>query len=103
MVVDHRTYTFRPGTVQKWIKKYVSAGLPVQRRYLGRMAGFYTTQIGNLHQVVLIWEYESLADMEARRARMLEDSEWKIYMDEVWAMNAIETQETSILKPIQLG
>jgi hypothetical protein len=103
VIVDHRTYTFRPGTVQKWIKKYVSAGLPVQRRYLGRMVGFYTTQIGNLHQVVLIWEYESLADMEARRARMADDPEWKIYLDEVWAMSAIEIQDTKILKPIPLS
>jgi len=73
------------------------------RRHLGRLAGFYTTQVGNLHQVVLIWEYESLADMEQKRARMLEDPEWSAYMDEVWAMNAIESQETRILKPIPLA
>ena len=27
MIVEHRTYTFRPGTVDGWLKKYEAEGL----------------------------------------------------------------------------
>ena len=34
MIVEHRTYTFRPGTVDGWLKKYEAEGLPIQKRHL---------------------------------------------------------------------
>ncbi len=98
MIADHRTYTLRPGTVPAWLKKYETEGLPVQRRHLGHLVGIYTTEIGNLHQVVLIWGYASLADRDQRREAMNADPAWQKYMAEIWAMNAIESQEIKILK-----
>ena len=29
MILEHRMYTFKPGTVDKWMKKYEAEGLPV--------------------------------------------------------------------------
>ena len=29
MIVEHRSYTFRPGTVDGWLKKYQTEGLPI--------------------------------------------------------------------------
>ena len=40
MIVEHRTYTFRPGTVDGWLKKYETEGLPIQTRRLGASSGF---------------------------------------------------------------
>ena len=70
MIVEHRTYTFRPGTVDGWLEKYQAEGLPIQKRHLGRFVGLYVSEIGRLHRIVLIWAYESLADREKRRAAM---------------------------------
>ena len=70
MIVEHRTYTFRPGTVDGWLKKYEAEGLPIQKRHLGRFVGLYVSEIGRLHRIVLIWAYQSLADREQRRAAM---------------------------------
>ncbi len=33
MILEHRTYTFKPGTVEMWLKKYQTEGLPIQRRH----------------------------------------------------------------------
>ena len=33
MILEHRTYTFKPGTVDKWVKKYQADGLPVQQTH----------------------------------------------------------------------
>ena len=51
MIVEHRTYTFRPGTVDGWLKKYETEGLPIQKRHLGRFIGLYVSEIGRLHRI----------------------------------------------------
>jgi hypothetical protein len=99
MILEHRTYTFKPGTVDKWLKKYEAEGLAIQKRHLNRFLGAYVTEIGHLHQMVLMWSYDSLADREARRAKMSADPEWKKYIGDVWAMDAIQQQDVKIMNP----
>ncbi len=36
MIIEHRTYTFKPGTIDGWLEKYQSEGLPIQKRHLGQ-------------------------------------------------------------------
>ena len=83
----------------RWLKKYETEGLRIQRRHLGRFLGMFTTEIGNLHQIVFLWGYDSLADRETRRAAMADDPQWQKYMEELWAMDAIQAQEIKILRP----
>lgn len=99
MIIDHRTYKFRPGTIEKWLEKYESEGLPIQRQHLGEFVGIFTTEVGNLHEVVFMWAYESLADREARRAQMAADPAWKAFIQEVWELDAIVEQNIKILRP----
>ena len=99
MLVEHRTYRFRPGTMAAWLRKYETEGLPIQKRHLGTPLGFFTTEIGNLHEAVMLWGYDSLDDRERRRAAMSADPAWQRYIGEIWAMNAIESQESKILRP----
>jgi hypothetical protein len=99
LFVEHRTYTLKPGMVARWLKKYESDGLPLQRKHLGRPLGFFTTEFGNLHQVILMWGFDGLDDRDRRRAAMNADPAWQKYMAEIWEMGAIEAQESRILKP----
>ena len=99
MVIEHRTYTFRPGTVTGWMAKYETEGLPIQKRHLGRFVGLYVSEIGRLHTIVLIWAYDSLADREARRAAMYADPEWTKFIASVWALDAIMAQDVMIMNP----
>jgi hypothetical protein len=99
MIVEHRTYTFRPGTVDSWMKKYEAEGLPVQKKHLNRFLGLYVSEIGHLHTTVLMWGYDSLADREARRAAMYADPEWQKFIGEIWALNAIQSQDVMIMNP----
>ena len=99
MIVEHRTYTFRPGTVDGWMKKYETQGLPVQKRHLNHFLGLYVSEIGRLHTTVLMWGYDSLADREARRAAMYADPEWQQFISEVWELDAIQSQDVMIMNP----
>ncbi|MCB1488684.1 MAG: NIPSNAP family protein [Bauldia sp.] len=99
MFVEHRTYTFRPGTLAPWLRKYEGEGLDIQKRHLGTFLGLFTTEFGNTHQVVILWGWESLDDRDRRRAAMNADPDWQAYIGAIWEMNAIETQEVKILRP----
>lgn len=99
MIIEHRLYTFRPGTIDAWREKYEREGLPVQKRHLNRYVGLYVSEIGRLHTTVLIWAYDSLADREARRAAMYADPEWQSFIRSVWALDAIQSQDVMIMNP----
>ncbi|MDE0511395.1 MAG: NIPSNAP family protein [Gammaproteobacteria bacterium] len=99
MIIDHRTYTFLPGTLKRWLAKYETEGLPIQKKHLGEFLGLFTTEVGNLHQVVFMWGYESMGDRERRRAKMETDPEWQKFIEEIWSMGIIQVQEIKFLRP----
>lgn len=103
MIIDHRTYTFKPGTIHKWLHKYRCEGLSIQKRYLGKFLGMFTTEVGNLHQVVFMWGYESQGDREARRANMEADPEWQKFIQEIWDLEAIQEQNIKMLRPVEFS
>ena len=99
MIIEHRTYSFRPGTLEGWLAFYQTEGLPIQERHLGQLLGVYVSEIGRLHQVVLIWAYANLAEREARRSAMSADPAWQAYIRAVWELDAILTQDVMVMKP----
>jgi hypothetical protein len=101
MIVDHRTYTVAHGRMKEYLEQYERLGLPVQLRHLGRLIGFFVSDIGPLNQVVHLWAYDSIADREARRARMAEDPEWQAYLKVNAGM--FVQQEIKILKPTRFS
>ena len=99
MIVEHRTYTFRPGTVEGWRKLYEGEGLAIQKRHLNRFLGLYISEIGRLNTIVLMWGYDNLADREAQRTTMYADPAWRDFMAKVTALNAIQSQDDMIMDP----
>lgn len=101
MIVDHRTYTVAHGRMEEYLERYERVALPIQLRHLGRLLGFYVSDIGPLNQVVHLWAYDSLADREARRARMAADPEWQAFMK--GNAGTFVHQEIKILKPTRFS
>jgi hypothetical protein len=99
VIVDHRTYTFHPMKMQPWLELYENHGLPVQQRHLGRLIGFFVTEIGTLNQVVHIWAFESLEDRQRRRTEMAKDSDWHEFLKRNAELAALQHQENKILVP----
>ena len=79
-IVDVRIYTIRPRGIPQWLKIFEELGLPVLLKHLGPPVGYYYSEIGPLNQVTHIWEYDSLADMEARRAARNADPDWQKFL-----------------------
>lgn len=79
MIFEHRTYTVAHGQMDSYLARYEEHALPVQLKHLGRLLGFFVSEIGPLNQVVHIWVYDSLADRESRRAALDADPAWHAF------------------------
>ncbi len=97
MLVEQRTYTTHPGKWRDYLALYEAQGLEVQRRILGRMVGYYYTEIGGLNQIVHLWAYEDLNERAARRAELMADADWRAYV--VKMLPLLQNQESRILMP----
>ena len=73
MIVEQRTYTLKIGAVPEYLELYEKEGLAIQRPILGRMVGYFSSDIGQLHQIVHMWAYKDLGERQERRAILLND------------------------------
>ncbi len=97
MIVEMRTYVLHPGHQGAFIALMEREGIAIERRILGRMLGFYTSEIGTLNQVVHLWGYQDFEDREHRRAQLAADPGWMAFVPKVLPM--IRDMENRILKP----
>jgi NIPSNAP len=100
MIFDHRIYAIKPNRIARFLDTYERLALPLQRKYLGEPYGFFISHIGPLGRVVHLWQYESLADREERRATMEADPEWMAYRSVALEEDTLSDMENQILKPV---
>jgi NIPSNAP len=55
MLIDHRTYTVKPGTMAKQLALYQEYGLVPQKRHLGEPLAYLITESGEVNTYVHIW------------------------------------------------
>ncbi|MEJ2436318.1 MAG: NIPSNAP family protein [Pseudolabrys sp.] len=99
MLIDHRTYTLRPGTIPAQLDLYGKHGFPVQLRYMGEPLCYLVAESGELNTLVHAWVYENAADRAAKRAAMAQDPDWKNYLKLTGEAGNIVAQRTSLLTP----
>ena len=97
MIVEERCYTAQVGRAKEWLDYYAEHAFPIQQKHLGKCIGFFTTEIGELHQIVHLWAYDNLAHREAARAKMMQDPEWAKFV--AGQPKVLVSQETRILVP----
>lgn len=98
MIVDHRTYTLIPGKLPAFLKLYSEKAYAVQSKHLGMPVGWYVSMdIGELNQVVHMWQYEDLQDRADRRAKLASEPVWQEYLAEGLPM--MQSMQNKILMP----
>ena len=101
MVIDHRTYTIAHGRTKEYLELFEREALPVQEKHLGKPIGYFESMIGGLNQVVHLWGYQNLADMENKRMARDADPAWTAYKKKSAGM--LITQENRILAPVSFS
>ena len=80
MIVDVRTYDIVPRKMKTYLSLFEEYALPVLRDYIGEPLGYFVVEHGTLNQVVHMWGYESLADLEEKRQAREADPRWDEYL-----------------------
>ena len=97
MIVEERTYRIAAGRLPDYLGLYQEMGLEIQKRVLGNLIGYFTTEMGQLSTLVHLWGYESLNDREVRRAALAREPEWQAYLKACTPL--ITAMENRILVP----
>ena len=97
MIVEERIYNLVVGGAPEYLRLYEAGGLAIQRAILGRMVGYFSTEVGPLNQIVHLWAYDSAEDRSRRRAALLSDPGWQAYVRTIRPL--VISQENKILAP----
>lgn len=98
MVLEERTYTLKADyTPAMYFDLYQREALNLQVKILGRLIGYFHTEIGTLNSVVHIWGYDNLLEREQRRAKLAAEPAWQAYLKNVRPM--LQNMENRILVP----
>ncbi|HEX7889764.1 MAG TPA: NIPSNAP family protein [Ramlibacter sp.] len=103
MIVEQRTYTLKPLRTRDFLALYERAALPLQKKHLGHLVGFFVSEVGPLNQVVHLWAFDSLAERERRRKAMEEDPLWPDYVNALRELDVILEQETKMLRSVSFS
>jgi hypothetical protein len=103
MIVEQRTYTLKPLRTRDFLQLYERAALPLQKKYLGHLVGFFVSEVGPLNQVVHLWAFDSLAERERRRKEMEADPGWPGYVSALRELDVILEQETKMLRSVSFS
>ena len=99
MIVDVRTYSITPRKMAAYLELFEAYALPVQRKYIGEPLGYFVTEHGALNQVVHLWGFESLADMETKRAARNADPAWADYLGRTEGL--VVSQQNNLSRPTE--
>jgi hypothetical protein len=99
MLIDHRTYTVKPGTMSRHLKIYEEYGFEVQQRYLGEPLAYLVTESGDLDTFVHLWVFQDAADRAARRAALQAYPAWHTYLAKKAEAGCVIKQRNKLMTP----
>ena len=103
VIVEQRTYTLKALRTGDFLELYERAALPLQKKYLGHLVGFFVSEIGPLNQVVHLWAFDSLAEREKRRKAIHGEADWPHYLKELRGLDIVVEQERNIVESVSFS
>jgi hypothetical protein len=97
VIVEQRDYHVYTGKLNELVGLYEREGIELQQRYLGRLVGAFTTDVGRPSTYTHIWAYDDFEDRQRRRAALQADETWVAFLAKIQPL--IHTQENRILIP----
>lgn len=97
MIHELRTYTIQPSKFKDFVAHTAKVGIKLRTKH-SKLAGYWTTEIGELNQVVHLWEYENFDHRTRVRAALAKDKAWNTkYVSRSRPM--LQHQESMVLVP----
>lgn len=97
MIHELRTYTIQPSKFKDFVAHTAKVGIKLRTKH-SKVVGYWTTEIGELNQVVHLWEYENFDHRTRVRAALAKDKAWNTkYVSRSRPM--LQHQESMVLVP----
>jgi NIPSNAP protein len=103
VLVDHRYYRVKPGTMSAHLDLYEKHGFVPQTRHLGQPMAYLFTESGEINTIVHMWAYEDAADRMRKRAAMQADPEWQAFLKLQGEAGYLESQRTNLMLPAKFA
>ena len=97
MIIEQSIYELRPGALHEFLKAYQEEGLALQSQALGRLLGYFVSEVGELNRVVQLWGFESFEDRQARRAALSANPAWRAFLGKM--VSLVVSQRNELLTP----
>ncbi|WP_037154108.1 NIPSNAP family protein [Rhizobium freirei] len=97
MYYEIRTYRLKNGSIPEYLRVVGEIGIAIQKRHLGNLIGYFSSEIGPINEIVHIWGYATLDDRQRRRAQLAADPEWQAFLPKI--RDLIVTAENKIMSP----
>jgi len=97
MIFEIRTYRLKTGATPDYLRLIGEECIAIQKSHLGRLVGYFHSDIGPLNEIVHIWAFADVVDREHRRQALLDDPKWRALLPRI--QSHIETMENKIMKP----
>ena len=100
---EKRTYDVTVGKMAELVGHYSSSGWAAIEAggYDQHLVGYFTSDTGQLHQLVHIWRFEDDAERRAFWARLYDDDDFMAFAAEIRPL--IERQDVQLLNPAPWG
>lgn len=98
MLVEMRTYVLHAGKLAAFLDGMEKEGLAIERPILGRLLGYYSSEIGALNQVIHLWGYDNFDERTQRRQRLADSLAWQQFVPTV--MPFIRDMRNQLLTPV---
>ncbi len=97
MIVEQRDYQVYTGKLAEVVRMYETEGIELQQRYLGRLIGAFTTDVGVLSTYTHLWAYDDYDDRLRRRTELQADQAWQDFLARLQPL--LHNQQNRILIP----
>jgi len=98
MIYELRTYTLHPGKAPEFIQHAGGIAMPIRGERYGKLAGYWSTDVGTLNQVLHLWAYDDMAHRTRARAELGKNERWNAeYVPKILPL--LRKQENTILIP----
>jgi hypothetical protein len=105
MILELRTYTFRPGTIDDAIGRF-DRHLPLRMKF-STMAGMWVARTGVLDRLVHIWPYDSIQQRMDVRAAAIATGQWPLPIRDILvessSMIIVPASFSPVLEQRELG
>lgn len=99
MIVEARTYVLHPGQVARFMQLMAEGGIAIEKRHLGGLLGFYSTEFGSINKVLHMWAFVSHDDRTRRRQSLYADPQWQAFVPTVLPLIRDMTNEILVPAP----